>query len=76
MARKVKSEEIYIPRSFLLRFSSLSSREGDIFSSMTHNCLIHEDMGQFKEGKRNKIFRREAFTLFLLFISIEIDMIY
>lgn len=43
---------------------------------MTHNYLIHEDMGQFKEGKGNKIFRREAFTLFLLFISIEIDMIY
>lgn len=42
---------------------------------MTHNCLIHEDMGQFKEGK-GKIFRKEAFTLFLLFISIEIDMIY
>lgn len=64
-----------IPRSFLLRFSSLSSREGDISSSTTHNCLIHEDMGQFKEGKENNIFKRRSFTR-LLCISIEIDTIY
>lgn len=33
-----------IPRSFLLVvFLVFLSREEDIFSSMTHNCLIHED---------------------------------
>lgn len=55
-----------ILQSFLLlRFSSLSSREGDIFSSMIHNCLIHEDNLK-KKKKEIRLLRRRNFTRLLV----------
>lgn len=54
-----------IPWSFLLVvFLVFLSREGDIFSSMTQ---LSYTRGQFKEGKRNKIFRREDFTVEIIY---------
>lgn len=56
-----------IPRSFLLVvFLVFLSREEDIFSSMTHNCLIHEDN---LRKEREIRFSEEKILLLKLYIN-------